>query len=257
MMKITTAATLVLAISTASTSALASIVVGPGFGTPCAEGGCPVFGGSVNAIGTNTLDLFQTTAFPGVAINDPTLVFAVPNNPANALPANPVTGAQLHSSATNPSSTPVTVGALGPETLFPSTGPASHDLYGTAGCSLCEPIGFTQLQSADYGLFPSIYNPATNPIDNFSLYNIGLATGANTPFGPNSLIDVDFTSLPVGTFVLAFGFPSLSVTDTPFAQAGVFGLAAAVPEPTSLGPLSSALLCLQWRRQRRARRQAG
>jgi hypothetical protein len=66
-------------------------------------------------------------------------------------------------------------------------------------------------------------------------------TGASTPFGPNGLIDVDFTSLPVGTFVVAFGFPSLSVTDTPFAEAGVSGVAAAVPEPTSLALLAMAI----------------
>jgi hypothetical protein len=241
MKKIAAAAIFALGICLGCADASASIVVGPGFGTPCAQGGCPLFNGSVNAIGTNSLDLFQSTTFSGVAINGLTLVFAVPNNPANALSANPVTGAQLHSSATNPSSTPVTVGALSPEPLFPSTGPASHDLYGTAGCSLCQLIMFTQLQSADYGLFPSIYNPTTNPIANFSLYNIDLMTGVNTPFGPNDLIDVDFTSLPVGTFVVAFGFPSLSVTDTPFAEAGVSGVAAAVPEPTSLALFAMAI----------------
>jgi hypothetical protein len=84
--------------------------------------------------------------------------------------------------------------------LFPSTGPASHDLYGALGLTLStELIMFTQLQSADYGLFPSTYNPATSPITNFSLYDISLMTGASTPFGPNDLINVDFTSLPVGT----------------------------------------------------------
>ena len=36
---------------------------GAGFGTPCAQGGCPLFNGSVNAIGTNSLDLFQSAIF--------------------------------------------------------------------------------------------------------------------------------------------------------------------------------------------------
>jgi hypothetical protein len=241
-MKKIAAAIFALGICLGSAGANASIVVGSGFGTPCAQGGCPLFNGAVNAIGTNSFDLFQSTTAPEVAIDSLTLVFAVPNNPANALSANPVTGAQLHSPSTNSSSTPVTVGSLGPDILFPSTGPASHDLYGTAGCDLCGNfIGFDQLQSADYGLFPSTYNPTTNPIANFSLYNINLMTGTNTPFGPNDLINVDFTSLPVGTFVVAFGFPSLSVTDTPFDEAGVSGVAAAVPEPTSLALLAVAI----------------
>jgi hypothetical protein len=235
-MKKIAAAILALGICLGGAGANASIVVGPGFGTPCAQGGCPLFNGSVNAIGTNSLDLFQSTTFPAVAINSLTMVFAVPNNPANALSANPVTGAQLHSSATNSSSTPVTVGSLGPETLF-----TRFDLYGTAGCTLCDIITFAQLQTADYGLFPSTYNPTTNPIANFSLYNINLMTGASTPFGPNALINVNFTSLPVGTFVVAFGFPSLSVTDTPFAEAGVSGVAAVVPEPTSFALLAVAI----------------
>lgn len=236
MRKIAATAIFALGICLGSAGANASIIVGSGFGTPCAQGGCPLFNGSVNAIGTNSFDLFQSTLFPQVAINSLTLVFAVPNNPANALSANPITGAQLHSPATNSSSTPVTVGGLGPDILFTRFG-----LYGTAAnCDLCEVIPFTQLQTADYGLFPSTYNPTANPIDNFSLYNINLST----PFGPNDLINVNFTSLPVGTFVFAFGFPSLSVTDTPFAEAGVSGVAAVVPEPTSLALLAMAIVGL-------------
>ena len=244
MKKIAATAIVALGICLGCADAGAAIVVGPGFGTSCAQGGCPLFNGSVNAIGTHSLDLFQSTTFAGVAINSLTLIFAVPNNPTNSLATDPVTGAQLHTPSTNSSSTPVTVGALSPDTLFPSTGPASHDLYGALGLTLStENIMFPQLQSADYGLFPSTYNPTTNPIANFSLYTIDLATG-NTPFGPNDLIDVDFTSLPVGSFVFGYGLPSLSVTDTPFAEAGVSGVVVAVPEPTSLALLAMAIAVL-------------
>ena len=236
MMKIATAAIFALGTTLGCGGASASIFVGPGFGTPCAPGSCPLINGSVNAIGTHSLDLFQSSTFSGVAINSLLLIFAVPNNPANALAANPVTAAQLHSPGTNSSSTPVTVGGLGSETLF-----THAELYGTLNLLDGEIIPFTQLQSADYALFPSTYDPMTNPIANFSLYEIGLDTGSSTPFGPNNLINVDFTSLPVGTFVFGYGTPSLSVTDTPFAQAGVSGVAAAVPEPTGLALLATAL----------------
>jgi hypothetical protein len=89
--EISAAAILLLAITVASASALASIVLGPGFGTPCAEGGCPVLGGSVNAIGAHSLDLFHSSNGP-VDLNGFTLILAVPNNPANGLNANPIRG---------------------------------------------------------------------------------------------------------------------------------------------------------------------
>jgi hypothetical protein len=194
MSKVAAAALFALAIGFGSTSGGAAIVVGPGFGTPCAQGGCPLVGGAVNAIGTHSLDLFQSSTGP-VDTSGLLLIFAVPNNPANALATNPVTGAQLHTPATNASSTLVSVGGLSAETVF-----THFDLYGTLGLLDGDTVSFTQLQSADYTLFPSTYNPATNQIANFSLYEINLATGATTPFASNDLINIDFTSLPIGTF---------------------------------------------------------
>ena len=59
-----------------------------------------------------------------------------------------------------------------------------------------------------------------------------------TDFAGNDLINIDFTSLPVGTFALGYATPSLTVTDTPFAEAGVGGAAvAAIPEPGGLALL--------------------
>ncbi len=100
MIKITIAATLLLASALGSRPALAEIIVGPGFGTACAEDGCPLFGSSVNATGAHSLDLFQSSTGPADT-GSVLLIFAVPNNPANALTANPATGAQLHAPAAN------------------------------------------------------------------------------------------------------------------------------------------------------------
>jgi hypothetical protein len=125
------------------------------------------------------------------------------------------------------------------------------EVYGTLGLLDGDIVGFTQMQSADYLLFPGVYNPASDPINNFSLYEPPLTTATATPFAGHDLINIDFTSLPVGTFALGYATPSLSVTATPFDEAGVSGVAAVVPEPASLALLGSALFCLGWWRGRR------
>jgi hypothetical protein len=220
-----------------SVGAMAGINVGPGFGTACATGGCPLFNGSVNAIGANSLDLYQSTIGP-VDLSQLMLILAVPNNPANALTTNPVTGAELHVPGTNSASTPVTVGGLGAETLM-----THGEVYGALNLLDGDIVAFNDLQAADYSLFPATYNATTNPIANFSLYEIQLTP--TVPFGSNDLINLDVTTLPLGTFALGYGTPSLAVTDTSFAEAGVSGVAVpTVAEPTSLMVLGSALFGL-------------
>src|SRR5262249_44458068 len=74
---------------------------------------------------------------------------------------------------------------------------------------------------------------------------------ASPAFASNDLVNIDFTTLPIGTFALGYGTPSLTVIDTPFTEAGVGGVGvAAAPEPTSLTLRVPALLALGWRRRR-------
>lgn len=110
---------------------------------------------------------------------------------------NPVTSAQLHVPATSAASTPVTVGSLSFE------GEMTHgEVYGFLGLLDGDIVAFNDMQAADYALFPTTYDASTNPIDNFSLYEIPLTTTSSTVFGAGDLINIDFTSLPVGTFAL-------------------------------------------------------
>src|SRR5260221_14460934 len=57
----------------------ATLHTGPGAGTTCAMGGCPIFGSEVNAITGHTVDIFQQTSSAG-ALKDPwLLILGVPN----------------------------------------------------------------------------------------------------------------------------------------------------------------------------------
>src|SRR5882757_5338031 len=57
----------------------ATLHTGPGAGTACAMGGCPIFGSEVNAITGHTVDIFQQTSSAG-ALKDPwLLILGVPN----------------------------------------------------------------------------------------------------------------------------------------------------------------------------------
>ena len=245
MKKIAIAAALLLGGAVGSGPAWADIFVGPGFGTPCAQGSCPVFGTSVNPVGAHSLDLFQASTGGGDDTGALLLIFAVPNNPTNALGSNPVTGAQLHVPAANATSSAVSVGSLSFE------GEMTHgEVYGFLGLLDGNIVAFNDLAAADYALFPTTYDATTNPIDNFSIYEVPLTTTGGAVFGDGDLINVDFTSLPVGTFSLGYATPSLNVTDTPFDQAGVSGLATPVAEPAGYMLLGAALLCLGLVRRR-------
>ncbi len=70
----------------------------------------------------------------------------------------------MGSTSTSSSST-VTVRNLSPETMM-----MHGEVYGALGLFGSDIVAFTDLQAADYFLFPSTYNRSTNPIANFSLY---------------------------------------------------------------------------------------
>ena len=58
--------------------------IGSGFGTPCATGGCPIFGTEVNLVGPDLLSIHQTAGSPRI-IDPIWLIFGVPDDPSGSV----------------------------------------------------------------------------------------------------------------------------------------------------------------------------
>ena len=79
--------------------AAATLHVGPGAGTACATGGCPIYFGEVNNISDTSLSMFQNQGGAS-ALGDPVLlIFGIPNDSGSGTAANAgtITGATLYS----------------------------------------------------------------------------------------------------------------------------------------------------------------
>src|SRR5438045_7379383 len=58
--------------------AVATLHIGPGSGTPCQSGGCPVFNDEVNAIAPRQLDIFQQSG-GAASLTNLLLILGIPN----------------------------------------------------------------------------------------------------------------------------------------------------------------------------------
>lgn len=233
----------------------ATLHIGPGVGTACQTGGCPIFGNEINAFQTQ-LDLYQNSGGAS-ALNTPVLlIFGVPNDTGSALNATSIGSPTLFSPITAASGTTLTF-SFG-TTAFGLNGSGfegdmtSGDVYAFLGAISGAPHftgasnsnSFVNWSGADSALF------GINATQ-FGIYVYALNTAA---FSGNDGINVLLNGLPTGTFAVGYGETDKSLFDTPFTEAGDEtgpGRPPRVPEPGTLlvfglGLLGLVLLRRRW-----------
>ena len=228
----------------------ATLHIGPGAGTTCAEGGCPLYNNEVNAITSGTLDIFQQSNGGGTLLTDPLLlILAVPNAPANLDMSGAVTGASL---------------------IAPYPGGAAATVsvqFGTTSYNINDPSGFAgTMTSGDvYGFLggDATAGDNSNNFNNLSTWDsqvLGItATGfgiyvyelQTSGFDANDLLNVSLSGVPLGTFAVAFGEDGNGkVFDNPFTEAGLETISPpphpkqSIPEPSTLALFGGLLLAL-------------
>ena len=215
--------------------AVATLHIGPGSGTPCQTGGCPVFGDEVNAIAPRELDIFQQSG-GAPSLTNLLLILGIPN----------FTGA-----APAIFSTSLGTGQLGGIDLYggtgwnPTTGFAGsmtpgQEVYGFLG------LGAQQNNSNSF----TNWAAADSFVDQIIAATFGIYVYTlSGPLGAHQALDVIFASdVPAGTFAVAFGKGGGKVFGTPFTEAGLETVAT--PEPHSALLFASALVGLVARRRR-------
>jgi len=242
----------------------ATLHIGPGAGTSCATGGCPLYNNEVNAFTPGTLDIYQnandSNGNSGGLLTDPVLlILAVPNAPANLDMSGAVTGASLI--APYPGGTTTSgIGILFGTTNYGISDPTGYagsmtsgDVYGFLGGDLTHgdnSNSFTNLSGWDSAVLGI---NATS----FGIYVYELQTNQ---FAANDLLNVSLSGIPQGTFAVAFGESAdkNQIYDNAFTEAGLETLSpphppARVPEPSTLALFGALLLALAGVRARLGR----
>jgi len=229
MIKITSVLTLLL-LSLASTvaSAGATLHIGSGYGTPCATGGCPIYGTEVNNI-NSVIDIYQNSA-SAPALNSPVLlILGVANTTsASSVIENSVLNASL-------------IDTSGHSTAVSTT----SDGYRGAMTSSNNVYSFLELSGANNSNSFTNWSAAALAVDgiqatNFGIYVFSLKTSG---FAGNDYLNIHTNLLPEGTFAVAYGTDSSGKSySTAFTNAGMRDnppAPSAVPEPMPL-----VLICL-------------
>ena len=220
------------------------LFIGTGTGTPCAGGGCPLYGNEVNGIGVSLLSIHENGDGQPQLLSPLLLIIGVPNAPSG-------------SAAPGISSvSPLGTGQLG--------GPSGADAYmGRWGFTTGFGGTFTSSSGGSVYSFLGLVFPAS-PSESFANWSaaeqyvtgitptgfgIYVYTLMDTGISGGSTIDISFaSSLPVGTFVVAYGCsqvasdgscrPMGKVFGTPFTQSGL----VITPEADALTLLAFGLV---------------
>jgi hypothetical protein len=197
--------------------AQSTLHIGPGAGTPCAQG-C---GGHPNLFsGARRIDIFQTSGGADPLFQPVLLILGVPTQYGNRLPPDPINGVR----AINP----YPGGAMTPGTDSFALGgtwglkpPISDGFFGTMGPGE-EVYSFLGLGGANNS------NSFTNWLEALEEYVWITTTGfdihvyaLDADLGPKGLIDIRLVqNVPKGTYIVAYGVGSNSYS-TPFTEAGL------------------------------------
>ncbi len=210
--------------------------IGTGQGTPCAQGGCFVFGGTeVNGVGPTTIDIFENGAGQP-SLNPVLLIIGIPNATSGA-PA----GITLSAGT----------GALGGANIFGGTWNTSTGFGGSfTSANPGSVYAFIGLSGAGGSESFTNWSAAESTVLGIGATSFGIFvyTLNSTGLTGNGSVDVTFSSpLPKGTFIVAYscttatGSPCApgNTFNTPFTQSGLV-----VPEPASMLLFGSGLVLI-------------